>query len=105
MKLSSEVDEMKIAKVVGVAVSTVKAPRLEGSKLLLVRDTDQTGEAIGEPYVAQDVVGVGPNELVLVVQGSSARVAVWDDNSPVDAAIVAILDSLQVDGETTYKKH
>jgi microcompartment protein CcmK/EutM len=96
---------MKIAKVVGVAVSTVKEPRLDNSKLLLVSDTDQTGKVIGKPYIAQDVVGVGPDELVFVVEGSSARVAAWDDNTPVDAVIVGILDSLQFDGKTTFKKH
>ena len=96
---------MKIAKVVGVAVSTVKEPRLEDSKLLLVSDTDQTGKVIGQPYIAQDVIGVGPDELVIVVEGSSARVAAWDDNAPVDAVIVGNLDSLQFDGKTTYKKN
>ncbi|MEN8241715.1 MAG: EutN/CcmL family microcompartment protein [Chloroflexota bacterium] len=96
---------MKIAKVVGVAVSTVKESRLKDSKLLLVSDTDQTGQVIGKPYIAQDVVGVGPDELVIVVEGSSARAAAWDDNTPVDAVIVGILDSLQFDGKTTFKKH
>ena len=95
---------MKIAKVVGVTICTVKEPRLESSKMLLVCDADQTGKAVGKPYIAQDVVGVGTGELVIVVQGSSARVAVWDNNSPVDAAIVGILDSLQYEGETTFKK-
>lgn len=95
---------MKIAKVVGVAISTVKEPRLEDSKLLLVSDTDQTGKVIGKPYIAQDVVGVGPDELVIVVEGSSARVAAWDANKPVDAVIVGILDSLQFDGKTTFRK-
>jgi len=96
---------MKIAKVVGVTVCTVKEPRLENSKMLLVCDADQTGKAIGNPYIAQDVVGVGPDELVVVVQGSSARVAVWDNNAPVDAVIVGILDTLQFEGQTTFKKH
>ena len=95
---------MKIAKVVGVSVCTVKEPRLENSKLLLVSNADQTGEAVGEPYIALDVVGAGPDELVVVVEGSSARVAAWDDNSPVDAVIVGILNSLQFEGKTTYKK-
>lgn len=95
---------MKIAKVVGVTVCTVKEPRLEASKMLLICDADETGNVYGKPYIAQDVVGVGPDELVVVVQGSSARVAVWDENAPVDAVIVGILDSLQFDGETTFKK-
>lgn len=96
---------MKIAKVVGVAVATVKESRLEDSKLLLVCDADQTGKVSGSPYIAQDVVGVGPGELVIIVQGSTARVASGDKNKPVDAVIVGILDSLQFDGKTTFKKH
>jgi microcompartment protein CcmK/EutM len=96
---------MKIAKVVGVAISTIKEPRLEDSKLLLVNDADQAGKLVGSPYIAKDVVGVGPDELVMIVQGSSARVAAWDLNEPVDAVIVGILDSLQFEGETTFKKH
>lgn len=95
---------MKIAKVVGVAISTVKEPRLENTKLLLVSDADPTGQITGQPYIAQDVVGVGPDELVIVVEGSSARAAAWDDNAPVDAVIIGILDSLQFDGKTTFKK-
>jgi microcompartment protein CcmK/EutM len=96
---------MKIAKVVGVSVCTVKEPRLENSKLLLVSNADHAGAATGEPYIALDVVGAGPGELVVVVEGSSARVAAWDENSPVDAVIVGILNSLQFEGETTYKKY
>lgn len=96
---------MKIAKVVGVSICTVKEPRLENSKLLLVSNTDQTGKVIGEPYIAQDVVGAGLGELVVVVEGSSARIAAWDINAPVDAVIVGILNSIQFDGQTTFKKH
>jgi microcompartment protein CcmK/EutM len=96
---------MKIAKVVGVSICTVKEPRLENSKLLLVSNTDQTGKVIGEPYIAQDVVGAGLGELVVVVEGSSARVAAWDINAPVDAVIVGILNSIQFEGQTTFKKH
>ncbi len=96
---------MKIAKVVGVAISTMIEPRLEGSKLMLVCDADQTGKASGSPYIAQDMVGVGPDELVFVVEGSSARVAAGGSNTPVDAVIVGILDSLQFEGKTTFKKN
>ena len=95
---------MKIAKVLGVTICTVKDTRLEACKMLLVCNTDAAGEVIGEPYIAQDMVGAGPDELVVVVEGSSARVAVGDINKPVDAAIVGILDSLQFEGETTFKK-
>lgn len=96
---------MKIAKVVGVTVCSVKEPRLESSKMLIVCDADQTGKVSGLPYIALDVVGAGPEELVVVVEGSSARVAARESNTPVDAVIIGILDSLQFDGKTTFKKH
>jgi ethanolamine utilization protein EutN len=95
---------MKIGKVVGTAVSTEKEPRLVGSKLLLVKDADPAGKESGDPYIAQDVVGAGPGELVIVVFGSTARIAAGDANTPVDAVIVGILDSLTVDNKQTYKK-
>jgi microcompartment protein CcmK/EutM len=93
-----------ISKVVGMAVSTVKDSRLEGSKLLLVADADPTGKVLGKPYVALDLVGAGEGELVIVVQGSSARVASGDANKPVDATIVGILDSLRHNQALTFKK-
>ena len=95
---------MRNAKVVGMAVATVKDRRLESSKLLLVAEAEPTGAATGRPFVALDLVGAGEGELVLVVDGSSARTAAGDANRPVDAAIVGILDSLRHDGQMTYKK-
>jgi len=88
-----------------VTVCSVKEPRLESSKMLIVCDADQTGKVSGLPYIALDVVGAGPDELVVVVEGSSARAAARESNTPVDAVIVGILDSLQFDGKTTFKKH
>ena len=92
---------MRIAKVVGVAVATVKDQRLEGGKCLLVAAADPAGEAEGSPFVALDMVGAGEGELV---EGSSARIASGDASRPVDAVIVAILDSLRHDGQMTYTK-
>ncbi len=95
---------MRIAKVVGVAVSTVKDARLENSKLLLVSEADQSGRVLGQPFIALDTVGAGEGELVMLAQGSSARVAAGDVNKPVDAVIVGILDSLRHDGKVTFRK-
>jgi microcompartment protein CcmK/EutM len=95
---------MRIAKVVGVAIATVKDRRLEGGKCMLVSPADSAGEEQGTPIVAIDMVGAGEGELVMIAEGSSARVAAGDINRPVDAAIVAILDSLQHNGKTTYTK-
>ena len=95
---------MRIAKVVGVAVATVKDQRLEGGKCMLVAAADPAGQVQGLPFVAFDMVGAGEGELVLIVEGSSARVAVGDVNRPVDAVIIAILDSLRHDGQMMYRK-
>jgi microcompartment protein CcmK/EutM len=95
---------MIIAQVVGSAVATLKHDLLKTTKLLLVRQADTEGQAIGEPFLAVDLVGAGEGELVVVSQGSSARVATGHASSPVDAAIVGILDSLRVEGMTKFRK-
>lgn len=88
---------MIIAKIVGSAVATLKHDLLKSTKLLLVCPTDPEGEVTGEPFLAVDLVGAGDGELVIVSQGSSARIATGHNTSPVDAAIIGILDSLQVE--------
>ena len=95
---------MRIAIVVGMAVATVKDQRLEGGMCLLVAAADPAGQAQGNPFVALDMVGAGEGELVMIVEGSSARIASGDASRPVDAVIVAILDSLRYDGQMTYQK-
>lgn len=95
---------MLIAKVVGSAVSTIKDEKLIGVKLLVVRETDETGTPKGKPMVAIDTVGAGTGDLVLTASGSSARQTDITQNRPVDAVIMAILDSLEVDGKITYRK-
>jgi len=93
---------MLIAKVVGTAVSTLKDQRLDTMKLLVVNPASLDGEAIGEPFIAVDLVGAGEGELVFLVQGSTARLAVGSSGTPVDAAIVGILNSLSSDGQVTF---
>ena len=95
---------MRIAKVVGGIIATVKDRRLEGSKCLLVAAVDPEGQVQGLPFVAMDMVGAGEGELVLIVEGSSARIAAGDPNRPVDAVIVGILDSVRYDGQMKYVK-
>ncbi|MDX1600649.1 MAG: EutN/CcmL family microcompartment protein [Anaerolineales bacterium] len=95
---------MRIAKVVGVTVSTIKQEKLHGRTLLVVRETDESGEVTGKPLVAVDVVEAGVGDLVLIAQGSAARQTDVTDRSPVDAVIMAVIDSLQVDGEVTFRK-
>ena len=95
---------MLIARVVGSAVSTVKADQLRGLKLLIVREATPSDELVGDPFVAADGVGAGAGELVLVARGSAARRTQATENSPVDALIMGILDSLEVDGSVTFRK-
>ena len=97
---------MLIARVVGSAVSTVKAGKLGGFKLLIVQEVTTNNEPLKEraPFVAVDTVGAGEGELVFVITGSSARYTDQTENVPVDAAIVAIVDSIEIDGKTTFRK-
>jgi microcompartment protein CcmK/EutM len=95
---------MLIAKVVGSAVATIKDEKLQGTKLLVVREANVRGEATGKPLVAIDTVDAGVNDLVLIASGSSARQTNITKDRPVDAVIMALLDSLEVDGEITFRK-
>jgi ethanolamine utilization protein EutN len=95
---------MLIARVVGSAVSTVKDGQLTGLKLLLVREATPADELVGTPFVAVDSVGAGEGELVLVARGSAARQTGSTRDCPVDAVIMGILDSLEMDGEVSFRK-
>ncbi len=95
---------MKIARVIGSTISTIKDQAISGRKLLILRDADTTGNERGEPYVAVDTVGAGAGELVLVTDGSSARYTQQTTDAPVDAVIVGVIDSLEMGGTVTYRK-
>jgi microcompartment protein CcmK/EutM len=95
---------MLIASVIGTTVSTVKDEKLNGRKLLILRQTDETGNPFGKPYVAVDTVDAGIGDLVLTCAGSSARQTNITKDSPVDAVIMAVIDSLEVDGKVVFRK-
>jgi microcompartment protein CcmK/EutM len=95
---------MLIAKVIGTAVSTIKDEKLQGRKLLILRQTDETGEPSGKPYVAVDTVDAGIGDLVLTAAGSSARQTNITKDTPVDAVIMSIIDSLEVDNKVVFRK-
>jgi ethanolamine utilization protein EutN len=88
---------MLLGKIVGTVVATRKDPRLVSNKLLVVRPIDPRGKAEGNYLVAIDTVDAGVGETVLVVSGSSARMASGLKDCPVDAAIVGIIDDIQID--------
>ncbi|MBM7365390.1 EutN/CcmL family microcompartment protein [Gordonia hydrophobica] len=97
---------MRTARVVGQVVSSAKLDSIAGRSLLLLQDLDPAlpdQESAGA-YAAIDLIGAGRGEVVLVVTGSAARVGLDDRDTPVDAAVVGIVDSLIVDGSVTYEK-
>jgi microcompartment protein CcmK/EutM len=95
---------MQIARVIGSTVATIKDEKIVGRKLLIVRETDETGQATGKPYVAVDSVDAGVDDLVLVASGSSARQTTLSTDTPIDAVIMAVIDSLELDGRVTFRK-
>ena len=88
---------MILGRVVGTIVATRKDPRLEGQKLLIVRPVTPEGAEESGYLVAVDTVQAGSKELVLVVSGSSARMAEGCKDKPVDAAIVGIVHAVSLD--------
>lgn len=95
---------MILGKVVGTVVSTQKDEGLEGLKLLVVQAVDLSMHETKSYVIAADAVGAGMGEQVLVVQGSSARMAVRVKGRPLDASVVAIVDSVEVGGTMIYRK-
>jgi len=95
---------MTLGKVVGTVVATRKEQTLAGLRFMLVRYVDAEGQETGGFVVAADAVGAGPGEIVLVASGSSARQTQATNNRPVDAVIMAIVDTWEVGRDTKYKK-
>ena len=87
---------MLLAKIVGTVVATRKDPRLVSSKLLVARPMDPRGKPEGNYLVAIDTVDAGVGETVLIVSGSSARMASGLKDSPVDAAVIGIVDTIDI---------
>jgi ethanolamine utilization protein EutN len=89
---------MQIATVVGTVVATQKHGKLEGAKLLLVQPLGVDARPEGVPLLAIDSVGAGVGERVLVViEGRAAGEALRRKAAPVDAAIIAIIDTVTID--------
>jgi len=101
---------MFIGKVTGNVVSTQKIETVKGKKLLLVEamsvKAGSPGELVstGRVAVTVDTLGAGEGELVLVTQGSSARLTDETKNVPTDAVVIGIIDAIQVGQKELYKK-
>jgi microcompartment protein CcmK/EutM len=95
---------MQLAKVVGTVVATQKSDRLDGLKLLILRPMAPDGSLSSQYLVATDAVGAGPGEVVLYATGSSARQTEATQNRPTDTVILAIVDTVEVEGSVMYQK-
>ncbi|MBE9063578.1 EutN/CcmL family microcompartment protein [cf. Phormidesmis sp. LEGE 11477] len=95
---------MRLAKVRGTVVSTVKDDSLMGIKLLLIQLISDSGDLQEDCEVAVDMVGAGIGEWVLVSRGSAARQQQRHNQKPIDAAIVAIIDTVSLDTGLLYDK-
>lgn len=100
---------MFLARVTGSVVATQKVESMKGQKLLLVEplrvdEKDQSSlKGTGRTFICVDTVGCGEGETVLIVQGSSARFTEETKKLPIDAAIIGIVDTVQVLGQTIFK--
>ena len=95
---------MTLGKVVGTVVATRKDEKLIGNRLMIVQEVDLDNELIKQYTVAVDSVGAGIGEVVLTAGGSSTRYTEATKGKPVDAAIVAIVDTVEINGEIIYQK-
>ena len=95
---------MKLGRIVGTVVSSRKDPGLEGFVLHVVRDVGVDLKAKPGITEAVDAVGAGIGELVLLTSGSSARQTEATQGKPVDAVVVAIVDTVDVGAERLYDK-
>jgi ethanolamine utilization protein EutN len=88
---------MQIARVVGNVVATQKHRKFEGAKLLLVQPLNLDGTPRGTALLAVDSVGAGVTEMVLIVlEGRAAGEAIGRKAAPVDAAVVGIIDRVDI---------
>lgn len=97
---------MQICRVKGTVVSTNKSQNMEGMKLLLVKAIDlDTFKETGGLVVAVDTVDAGVGEIVMTVGGSSSRQTTITDGKPCDQSIIAVIDSIEVEGKRIFEKH
>ena len=96
---------MIVGEVVGTLVATRKEERLAGLKFQIVRVMDADLKETGKFLVAADAVGAGHGEVVLCAQGSSARLTDKTKDCPIDAVIMGIVDTIEIQGETVFEKY
>ena len=97
---------MRIARVIGHVIATVRSQNMQMDKLCLVEFINQHGEGSGSIHIALDQLGAGESEWVMVVAGSSARAAYGSERtSPVDLCVVGIIDEVSTNNQCCYGKN
>jgi ethanolamine utilization protein EutN len=90
---------MLIGRIIGDVVASQKVPSHDGRKILVVQPVRLDGTDCGDPVLALDAMGAGIGERVLLTtEGFSAMTAVGRPNSPIDAAVIGIIDSVDLQG-------
>lgn len=87
---------MLLGKVIGSVWATQKEAGMDNLKLLIVQPIDPRGNEAGQIVIAADRIGAGVGERVIVSRGTPARVLFHNQNAPIDAVIVGIVDSHEV---------
>ena len=88
---------MILARIIGQVIATQKEPSHEGQKILLVQPLTINEEPFGDPFVALDAVDAGVGDRVLAVQeGFSAMTAVGHTEAPIDAAVIGVVDRVEL---------
>ncbi len=96
---------MLIGEVVGTVVATRKEERLSGLKLQIVKIIDMDLKPTGQFLIVADAVGAGQGETVLCAQGSSARLTDKTRDCPIDAVIIGIVDTIEIEGDLIFQKY
>ncbi|MCX6174354.1 MAG: EutN/CcmL family microcompartment protein [Ignavibacteriales bacterium] len=88
---------MQLGKIIGTIWATRKDDAVTGYKMLFVQPINSEGKNIGEPIIALDTVGAGSGEIIYYVTASEAVIPLDVDMAPVDASIVGIVDSINIE--------
>ena len=95
---------MLLGRVIGTVWATRKDEKLEGMKLLVVREVDLDYKPLPRFLVAVDTVQAGGGEVVLICQGASARQTKMTEKRPVDAVVMAVVDAFDIEGKIVFQK-
>ncbi len=95
---------MVLGKITGTVTSSTNSTGIPGGRYLLVNKCDQQGQLKNDFLVALDLVSAGNDEMVMVSQSTAARETPTTHNKPIDAVIVGIVDTIDENEKTVYKK-